>query len=82
MRARYDGHAPGHLREAFFFIITITILKSLLRHRNLEGRRLIADVGVAWRAELAGDIDLEEVGDGSEVIVHPINLCGHDLGES
>ena len=77
--ARYDGHAPGHHRETIFIFI---ILKSLLRHRNLEGVRLVVDVDLVWRVELAGDINLEVVDDGSEVLVHPINLSrGHDLSE-
>ena len=74
--ARYDGHASGHLWQIIIFI-----LKSLLRHRNLEGARLVVDVDVVWRVELAGDINLEVVDDGSEVLVHPINLRGHDLSE-
>ena len=75
--ARYDGHASGHLWQIIFFI-----LKSLLRHRSLEGVRLVVDVDLVWRVELAGDINLEVVDDGSEVLVHPINLSrGHDLSE-
>ena len=75
--ARYDGHASGHLWQIIIFFI----LKSLLRHRSLEGVRLVVDVDLVWRVELAGDINLEVVDDGSEVLVHPINLCGHDLSE-
>ena len=79
MRARYDGHASAHIRETIFIF---SIRNSLLRHRKPKGRRLVVDVDVVWRVELAGDIDLEVVDDGSEVLMHPINLCGHDLGES